>query len=114
MAHQGRLTAGKLCCMKKALIIGISGQDGAYLSKLLLGKGYLVYGTSRDVGCASFRALRLLGAFEKVHLHSMNPRDSQGVSRTLARFQPDEVYNLAGQSSVAMSFDQPAETIESI
>jgi len=100
--------------MKRALIIGISGQDGAYLSKLLLSKGYEVHGTSRDANLNAFGRLRVLGTLEKAHLLSMNPCDFSSVVRVLARIQPDEVYNLAGQSSVALSFQQPVETIESI
>jgi GDPmannose 4,6-dehydratase len=100
--------------LKKALIIGISGQDGAYLSKLLLGKGYEVHGTSRDATTNSFRRLRDLGTLDNVHLHSMMPGDFNRVMGILDSVRPDEVYNLAGQSAVGMSFQRPVETIESI
>jgi GDPmannose 4,6-dehydratase len=100
--------------MKRALIIGISGQDGAYLSKLLLDKGYEVHGTSRDAEISSFQALRRLGIFERVQLTSMSLIDFRSILQVLTRTQPDEVYNLAGQSSVGLSFQQPVETIESI
>ncbi|HEY6183165.1 MAG TPA: GDP-mannose 4,6-dehydratase, partial [Terriglobales bacterium] len=100
--------------MKKALIIGISGQDGAYLSKLLLDKGYEVYGASRDAEITSFRALRRLDSLDKVQLSSMSLTDFRSILQVLTRTQPDEVYNLAGQSSVGLSFQQPVETIESI
>jgi GDPmannose 4,6-dehydratase len=100
--------------MKKALIIGVSGQDGAYLSKLLLEKGYEVYGSSRDAEIASFQALRRLGTLDKVRLVSMSLTDFRSILQILTRTLPDEVYNLAGQSSVGLSFQHPVETIESI
>jgi len=100
--------------MKRALIIGISGQDGAYLSKLLLDKGYQVYGASRDAEITSFKALRRLDSLDKVQLSSMSLTDFRSILQVLTRTQPDEVYNLAGQSSVGLSFQQPVETIESI
>jgi GDPmannose 4,6-dehydratase len=100
--------------MKRALIIGISGQDGAYLSKLLLDKGYEVFGASRDAEINAFPALRYMGTFEKVKLTSMSLVDFRSILQVLTRTQPDEVYNLAGQTSVGLSFQQPVETIESI
>jgi GDPmannose 4,6-dehydratase len=100
--------------MKTALICGISGQDGAYLAKLLLDKGYLVYGGSRDAQMSSFRNLERLGIRESVQLVSVSINDFRSVLQTLQRVQPDEVYNLAGQSSVGLSFEQPVETLESI
>ncbi|MGE5658361.1 MAG: GDP-mannose 4,6-dehydratase [Actinomycetota bacterium] len=100
--------------MKKALICGISGQDGAYLAKLLLNKGYVVCGTSRDAQISEFRNLFRLGIREQVKLESMSLNDFRSVLQVLAKVQPDEVYNLAGQSSVGLSFEQPVETLESI
>ena len=100
--------------MKKALIGGISGQDGAYLAQLLLAEGYLVGGTSRDVQMSSFYNLARLGVLPKVQLQSMAPNDFRSVLQALTKFQPDEIYNLAGQSSVGLSFEQPVETLESI
>lgn len=99
---------------KKALISGISGQDGAYLAKLLLDKGYQVFGTARDAQVASFRNLEKLGIRQQVQLHSMALNDFRSVLQTLSKVEPDEVYNLAGQSSVGLSFEQPVETLESI
>lgn len=99
---------------KKALICGISGQDGAYLTKLLLGKGYEVHGTSRDAQMCTFMSLRTLGILSTVELHSMAMNDFRSVLQVLARVQPEEVYNLAGQSSVGLSFEQPVETLESV
>ncbi|MEP0911422.1 GDP-mannose 4,6-dehydratase [Leptolyngbya sp. GB1-A1] len=100
--------------MKKALICGISGQDGAYLAKLLLSKGYIVCGTSRDAQVSSFRNLARLGIRDQVKLESMVLTDFRSVLQVLRKIQPDEVYNLAGQSSVGLSFEQPVETLESI
>jgi GDPmannose 4,6-dehydratase len=100
--------------MPKAVICGISGQDGAYLAKLLLDKGYLVYGTSRDVQMSSFGNLARLGIRDKVEYESMSINDFRSVFQILRKIKPDEVYNLAGQSSVGLSFEQPVETLESI
>ena len=100
--------------MKKALIIGISGQDGAYLSRLLLEKGYEVYGTSRDAEISRFEALRFVNVHKRVQLFSMSLTDFRSILQGLTRTRPDEVYNLAGQSSVGLSFQQPVETFESI
>lgn len=100
--------------LKKALICGISGQDGSYLAKLLLNKNYIVCGTSRDAQISSFRNLDILGIKEQVQLTSMAINDFRNVLQVVAKFDPDEIYNLAGQSSVGLSFDQPVETLESI
>lgn len=100
--------------MKKALICGISGQDGAYLAKLLLEKGYEVTGTSRDAQMSSFRNLQRLEIWEQVKLTSMSLTDFRSVLQVINKIQPDEIYNLAGQSSVGLSFDQPVETLDSI
>ena len=99
---------------RKALICGISGQDGSYLAKYLLEKGYEVYGTSRDAQMSSFHNLRLLGIHERVRRESMTLIDFRSVLQMLMNVQPDEIYNLAGQSSVSLSFQQPVETLESI
>jgi GDPmannose 4,6-dehydratase len=100
--------------MKKALISGASGQDGAYLAKLLLEKGYAVYGASRDAQACSFANLRRLGICEQVRALSIAVNDFRSVLTALQEVEPDEVYNLAGQSSVGLSFEQPVETLESI
>ena len=99
---------------KKALIIGVSGQDGAFLSQLLLQKGYEVHGSSRDAQIHEFKGLKALGIKEKVSLHSLNTRDFRNFLEILNKVKPDEVYNLSGQSSVGLSFEQPVETFESI
>ncbi|MEY3198767.1 MAG: hypothetical protein RJA13_725 [Bacteroidota bacterium] len=100
--------------MRKALICGISGQDGAYLAQILIQKGYRVYGTSRDVQMSSFGSLVRLGIRQQVSLESMSLNDFRSVLQVLTKVKPDEVYNLAGQSSVGLSFEQPVETMESI
>ncbi|MBF0372930.1 MAG: GDP-mannose 4,6-dehydratase [Alphaproteobacteria bacterium] len=97
-----------------ALILGISGQDGAYLAELLLAKGYVVHGTSRDHEASSFRNLSTLGVRDRVTLHSASLNDFRSVIRVFDRVRPDEIYNLAGQTSVGLSFDMPVETFESI
>lgn len=99
---------------KRALICGVSGQDGAYLARLLLEKGYLVFGTSRDAQMSSFRNLRLLGLEGEIHLESMALTDFRSVLQAIRKTDPEEIYNLAGQSSVGLSFQQPAETLESL
>jgi GDPmannose 4,6-dehydratase len=99
---------------RKALICGISGQDGSYLAELLLGKGYEVIGTSRDAQTASFANLTYLGLLERVKLESMATHDFRSVLQVLRKAQPDEIYNLSGQSSVGLSFEQPVETLDSI
>jgi GDPmannose 4,6-dehydratase len=98
----------------KALICGISGQDGGYLAKFLLGKGYEVWGTSRDAYGTRFDKLARLGINGQVRTLSMDPEDFRSVLVALQRTEADEVYYLAGQSSVALSFEEPAETMESI
>jgi len=100
--------------VKRALICGVSGQDGAYLAQLLLNKGYEVWGTSRDAQVAGFGNLYSLGVKEKIKFLSMAPNDFRSVLTALTLSDPDEVYHLAGQSSVGLSFEQPAETLESI
>jgi len=99
---------------KTALICGVSGQDGTYLARLLLQRGYTVYGASRDAQATNFQNLRRLGLIDSVRLESLNITDFRSVLQALRRVNPDEVYNLAGQSSVALSFDQPVETLESV
>jgi GDPmannose 4,6-dehydratase len=100
--------------MKTAMICGVSGQDGAYLARLLIEKGYRVVGTSRDAQAASFHNLQKLGINDQVIVESMILTDFRSTLQTLAKVAPDEIYNLAGQSSVGLSFDQPVETLESI
>jgi GDPmannose 4,6-dehydratase len=99
---------------KTALIFGVSGQDGALLAQLLLRKGYEVVGVSRDAQLSSFGNLVTLGIREAVRTVSANPIDFRSVLDVIMKTQPREIYNLAGQSSVALSFEQPMETFNSI
>jgi GDPmannose 4,6-dehydratase len=100
--------------MKRALICGISGQDGSLLARLLLDKGYEVVGTSRDAEMSRFDNLARLGVRDRVKCRSMTLGDFRSVLQVLTEVEPHEVYNLAGQSSVGLSFQQPVETLESI
>ena len=99
---------------KTALIFGISGQDGAYLAQLLIDKGYKVHGTSRDVEINEFSALKKLAIYENVNLYSVSLTDFRSILEVIEKVAPNEIYNLAGQSSVGLSFEQPLETLESI
>jgi len=94
--------------MKTALILGVSGQDGAYLAQLLLTKGYVVHGTSRRSAdrnvCATHQ---LLGIHGRVTIHTLPERDGATLREILIALKPDEIYNLAGLSSVAQSFNEP-------
>lgn len=99
---------------KRALVLGIGGQDAAYLSKFLLSRGYAVVGTSRDETLANRSNLSRLGIETSVQIVSMALTDFRSVLQTVRRHSPDEIYHLAGQTSVGLSFEQPVETIESI
>ncbi|MGH1427754.1 MAG: GDP-mannose 4,6-dehydratase [Arenicella sp.] len=98
---------------KRALIIGISGQDGSYLARYLLKQNYEVVGLSRDAEASRFSSLSILGIKDQITLDSISSSDFRSVIQVFQRYQPDEVYNLAGQSSVGLSFSQPVETIDS-
>jgi GDPmannose 4,6-dehydratase len=100
--------------MRRALICGISGQDGAYLARFLLEKGYEVWGTSRDAQASAFGNLSHLGILGQVKTVSMAANDFRSVLQAISHSEPHEIYSLAGQSSVGLSFEQPAETLESI
>ena len=97
-----------------ALIFGVTGQDGAYLAELLLGKGIEVHGTSRDKEASSLAGLRALGIVDKVRLHSVSLSDFHSVATIVRTVRPRYIYNLAAQSSVGLSFEQPVATINSI
>jgi GDPmannose 4,6-dehydratase len=98
---------------KKALIFGISGQDGALLAHHLLDLGYDVHGTSRDKDASSFANLVRVGVHERVNLYSASLTDFRSVLQVISDISPNEIYNLAGQSSVGLSFGQPVETLDS-
>ena len=99
---------------KTALIAGVTGQDGAYLAHHLLRQGYRVVGTSRDAQMADLSRLERLGIAADVELMSLAPNDFRSVLKVVSSAQPQEIYNLAGQTSVGLSFDQPVECMESI
>jgi GDPmannose 4,6-dehydratase len=96
--------------MKKALITGINGQDGAYLTRLLLEKEYEVYGTYRRLSTPNFWRLQNLDVFERVHLIPLDLADSGSIVEALKVSEPDEVYHLAAQSFVGASFETPVST----
>ncbi|MCF2903375.1 GDP-mannose 4,6-dehydratase [Octadecabacter sp. CECT 8868] len=93
--------------MKRAFITGITGQDGAYLSKFLLEKGYEVHGGVRRPASPETSCLEKLGVLDDVHLHQFDLGDSSNLFKTFGDNNFDEVYNLAAQSFVGASWDQP-------
>ena len=98
--------------MKKALITGITGQDGAYLSKLLLEKGYKVYGTFRRVSTPNFWRLQTFDIYSKIHLIPADLVDMGSLLEALKVSDPDEVYNLGASSYVSTSFEEPVANAE--
>lgn len=99
---------------KRALICGITGQDGSLLADLLISRGYEVWGTSRDIEAANLKNLVRLGIENRVILRSMVPSDFRSVLTVLSQVLPHEIYFFGSQSSVNLSFVLPAETIESV
>jgi GDPmannose 4,6-dehydratase len=97
---------------KTAFITGITGQDGAYLAQFLLSKNYEVYGGYRRTSTPNFWRLADLGIQDRVHLVEADLQDTGNLIRLLQKIQPDEVYNLAAQSFVAVSFEKPVLTAE--
>ena len=97
---------------KRALITGITGQDGAYLAKLLLSKGYQVFGAIRQAGVVNISRLNEIGITENVELIPLDLLNLNSITRVLKKVRPDELYNLAAQSSVAASFKEPLLTGE--
>ena len=95
---------------KTALITGITGQDGAYLAKLLVEKGYKVYGGHRKTSTPNYWRLHSLGIFDKVEFIPYDLLDSGSITKILKISYPDEVYNTAAQSFVSTSFEQPLYT----
>jgi GDPmannose 4,6-dehydratase len=98
--------------MKKAMVTGVTGQDGAYLVKLLLEKGYVVYGTYRRTSSVNFWRIEELGIIDhhNLHLIEFDLTDLGSAVSLIQNFQPDEIYNLAAQSFVGVSFAQPSTT----
>lgn len=97
---------------KTALITGITGQDGAYLARYLLGHNYRIVGLCPRRSTDNYHRLRQLGIFDRVELFSGDVTDAASCSSVVAETAPDEVYNLAAQSFVKASFDQPLATFE--
>lgn len=98
---------------KTALITGINGQDGSYLAELLLDKGYTVHGTVKRNSVAETQTARLSDdVYDQLHLHYADLTDLSSLINVLLNIQPDEVYNLAAQSHVRVSFDQPIYTAQ--
>ena len=93
--------------MKTAFITGITGQDGAYLAKLLLEKGYEVHGGVRRISQPETVRLDLLGIADKVTLHEFDLTEQNNIFRTIQAVEMDEFYNLAAQSFVGASWDLP-------
>jgi GDPmannose 4,6-dehydratase len=98
--------------MKTAIISGVTGQDGAYLSELLLSKGYRVVGLVRSVAGSKTDKLEYLNVRHKIELNECDLQDLSQVIKIISSFRPDEIYNLAAQSSVSLSFQQPIGTIQ--
>ena len=105
--------------MKKAIITGITGQDGSYLAELLLAKGYEVHGIIRR--SSSFNTERLDHIYQDPHehgarlkLHYGDLTDGIGLTEVIRKASPDEVYNLGAQSHVRVSFDQPVYTVDTV
>ena len=96
--------------MKKALITGITGQDGSYLAEFLLDKGYEVHGTHRRASLPNTERIDHLLREKKITLHEADLSDSSSLIRIIGEIQPDEIYNLAAQSHVGTSFDAPEYT----
>jgi GDPmannose 4,6-dehydratase len=97
---------------KAAVITGITGQDGAYLSRLLLDKGYRVVGFTPRRGSDTLWRLRELGVLDRIDLAYGDITDTASILRTIRQYEPDEVYNLAAQSFVAVSWDEPSHTAD--
>jgi GDPmannose 4,6-dehydratase len=87
---------------RTALIIGVSGQDGAYLAELLIGRGFELHGTSRDKELSSYSNLRQLGVYDSVKVHSVVLGDFRSLATVLNNVRPGYIYNIAAQSSVGL------------
>lgn len=96
--------------MKIALITGINGQDGSYLAEFLLNKGYEVHGTLKRNSVAENQTSRLVNVYDQVKLHYADLTDLSSLNKVIKEVNPDEIYNLAAQSHVRISFDQPLYT----
>ena len=95
---------------KKALITGITGQDGAYLAEFLIRKGYKVYGAVRRTSSVNTSRLSYIGVLDKIEIVSMDIAEITNIQRLIEKIEPDEIYNLAAQSFVKTSYEQPIYT----
>ena len=100
----------RLNTMKKALITGVTGQDGSFLSELLIDKGYDVHGTIRRSSVDYRERIAHLEGHPQFHLHYADLGDSMSLVQVIGKVRPDEIYNLAAQSHVQVSFDSPEFT----
>ena len=108
-----KITNSKINTMqKKALITGITGQDGSYLAELLLEKGYDVHGTIRRSSVDFRERIAHLEGRPHFHLHYADLGDSMSILGVISKVRPDEIYNLAAQSHVQVSFDSPEFTAD--
>jgi len=98
--------------MKTAIITGITGQDGAYLSELLINKGYKVIGLTRSNNSANLTKLNYLGLKDKITIEECDLLDISSIMKNITKYCPDEIYNFAAQSSVYASFNQPIGTVQ--
>ncbi len=98
--------------MKKAFITGITGQDGAYLSKFLLDKGYEVYGAFRRTSDLHLNRLKYLGVEDRIQFLPLELLEFSNIYNAIEKIQPDEFYNLGAQSFVALSFEEPIFTVD--
>jgi GDPmannose 4,6-dehydratase len=109
-SHRNQKSLRGSSIVKTAIITGISGQDGPYLAKLLLEKNYKVIGTVRSYRCANTKNFEYLGIKDNVIIEELDLLDMANLIRIIQKYKPDEIYNLAAQSSVGLSFDQPIGT----
>ena len=100
--------------MRKAVITGITGQDGSYLAKFLLNKGYEVHGLKRRTSLINTDRVDEIYSHPNFHLSYFDLNDTSAIWDTLIRIKPDEIYNLAAQSHVRVSFDIPENTVDGI
>ena len=96
--------------MKTAIVTGITGQDGPYLAKLLIQKDYKVIGTLRSYRNENLKNIEYLGIQDKIIFEELDMLDMANIVRVIKKYKPDEIYNLAAQSSVGLSFEQPIGT----
>ena len=109
-----KLSKRKRCSMKRAIITGITGQDGSYLAKFLLKKGYEVHGLKRRTSLINTERVDEIYQNTNFHLHYYDLNDTSAIWNLMIKISPDEVYNLAAQSHVRVSFDIPEHTVDGV